>query len=206
MRTRADIFEPAIHTAEDWLASVARQFDTDDKRFAYRALRAWLHGIRDELPVHGCAHFAAQLPELLRGLYYDGWAPSRVPMPHDLDAFIQRFAREAQVRPAEVRRVASTVTTALHEHLAGAELASVLEQLPAPLRELLWVSPAIVNEPREARLEQRITRLEEQLRLLTDAVSELVHGLEHTPLEEPTNTHAAQAAHRAHQILLTTQP
>jgi uncharacterized protein (DUF2267 family) len=53
----------AVQTANTWLADVARAFGTDDRRFAYRALRAWLHTLRDRLPVEATAHFAAQLPE-----------------------------------------------------------------------------------------------------------------------------------------------
>lgn len=208
MTTSSSVFEPARQTADDWLASVAGEFVTDDRRFAYRALRAWLHGLRDELPVEAGAHFAAQLPELLRGMYYEGWDPSRVPVEHDRDAYARRFAREAQVRPSDVRHVASTVTAALHRHLSGTQLATALEQLPHRLRELLWVAPDAAQPgtaPIPDRLEDRLARLEEQVRTLMSAVSELAHALEHTPVEEPTNNHAARAAHRAHQILLAGQ-
>jgi len=34
----------------------------------------------DRLPITIAANFAAQLPELLRGVFYDGWSPSRVPI------------------------------------------------------------------------------------------------------------------------------
>lgn len=203
MPKSSSVFEPAIRTAEGWVESVAREFGTDDRKFAYRALRAWLHGLRDQLPVQSCAHFAAQLPEVLRGVYYEGWNPGRVPADHDVDAYLRRFADEARVRPAEVRRVASTVTAALHLHLSGAQLSTALEQLPERLRELLWVAPALAAEAGvTATPDSRITVLENEVRVLINAVNELIHGLEHTPLEEPTNDHAAQAAHRAHQILL----
>lgn len=210
MATNGTVFQPGVHTAEEWLASVAREFATDDQRFAYRAVRAWLHGLLDELPVEVCAHFAAQLPEVLRGVYCEGWDPSQVPVEHDLDAYVRRFAREAHVRPAEVRHVAATVRVALRRHLSGAQLATALERLPQRPRELLWVAPRTEDQPSTnqvpGELEDRLARLENQVRTVTGAVTELVHGHEHTPLEEPTNTHAAQAAHRAHPIPLAGQP
>ena len=206
MATNGSPFEHAMGTADEWLAWVAREFDTDDEMFAHRALCAWLHGVRDELPVPACAHFAAQLPGVLRGMYYEGWDPSHVPVDHDLDAYLQRFAREAQVRPSEVRHVASTVTAALHRHLPAGQLTTALEQLPPRLQELLWVAPRDVGRPSPEQAapapEQRLAQLEHDVRTLTSAVGELVHALEHTPLDEPTNDHAAKAAHRAHQILL----
>ncbi len=35
---------------------------------------------RDRLPVDLTAHFGAQLPMLVSGLYYEGWDPSKVPI------------------------------------------------------------------------------------------------------------------------------
>jgi uncharacterized protein (DUF2267 family) len=59
MATNRTVFDHAVRTADEWLASVAREFETKDQTFANRALRAWLHGLRDELTVEVCAHFAA---------------------------------------------------------------------------------------------------------------------------------------------------
>ena len=73
----------SIEKTNAWLADVASEFDTDDRRFAYRVTRAWLHALRDRLPIPVAAHFAAQLPELLRGVFYDGWNPVHVPVKYD---------------------------------------------------------------------------------------------------------------------------
>lgn len=40
---------------------------------AYRLLRTILHALRDRLTAHEPAQFGAQLPMLIRGLYYVGW-------------------------------------------------------------------------------------------------------------------------------------
>lgn len=206
MTTKGPIFRNIVQTADEWLTSVAREFNTDDRNFAYRVLRAWLHGLRDELPVDLCAHFAAQLPEVLRGVYYEGWDPSKVPVKHDLDAYVQRFAHEAQVRPSEVGHVASTVTAALRRHMSGTQLATAIERLPQRLREMLWIAPskptAQAGEPHSVPLEDRLALLETRVQTLTEVMRELVHGLEQPPVQEPTENHLAQAARRAHQILL----
>ena len=49
----------------------------DRRNQSYTALRAVLHALRDRLTVEESAQFAAQLPMLIRGLYYGGWDPSR---------------------------------------------------------------------------------------------------------------------------------
>jgi hypothetical protein len=147
---------------------------------------------------------------VLRGIYCEGWDPGQVPVDHDLDAYVRRFAHEAQVRPTEVRHVASTVTAALQQHLSGAQVATTLEQLPRRLRELLWVAPRNGGQPRgeqsHGQPDERLTQLEREVRTLASAVNELVRGLEHRPVEEPADNHTTRAAHRAHQILLSGQP
>ncbi|MEU4813712.1 DUF2267 domain-containing protein [Nocardia fluminea] len=63
-----------------WLHAVAESLDTEDSRFALRAPRAWLHTVRDRIGVNSSAHLSAQLLELLRGVYYENWVPSHVPV------------------------------------------------------------------------------------------------------------------------------
>jgi uncharacterized protein (DUF2267 family) len=46
-----DNFVRAGHTAELWLSAVAHQLGTDDRHYAYRVLRGWLHTVRDPLAV-----------------------------------------------------------------------------------------------------------------------------------------------------------
>lgn len=51
--------------------------------------------LRDRLTVEASAPFAAQLPDLIRGIFYAGWNPSAVPEMYDAEAYAARFAREA---------------------------------------------------------------------------------------------------------------
>jgi uncharacterized protein (DUF2267 family) len=71
--------EQSLDKANTGLAEIADGFATEDRTFAYRVTRAWLHALRDRLPVTIAANFATQLPELLCEVFYDGWSPSQVP-------------------------------------------------------------------------------------------------------------------------------
>jgi len=126
----------SIDKAVAWLAEVATAFGTDDKRFAYRVTRAWMHALRDRLPVPVAAHLAAQLPELLRGVFYDGWNPSRVPIKYDSAEYVRRFAREATIHDAEVPRTATLVAGVVRRHVSPGALDEALDTLPADIRQL----------------------------------------------------------------------
>ena len=93
--TKVSALDHATQSAHTWVRDVAREFDTEDLEFAYRVLRAWLHTLRDRLSVEASAHFAAQLPDLIRGVFYAGWNHSAVPEKYDVEEYALRFAHEA---------------------------------------------------------------------------------------------------------------
>jgi hypothetical protein len=57
-----------------------------------------------------------------------------------------------------------------------------------------------------AALEERVRVLEERLAAVADAVRVLAHGLEDMPVAEPGGRPAAEAARRAHELLLIAEP
>ncbi|MBA8930538.1 uncharacterized protein (DUF2267 family) [Kutzneria viridogrisea] len=126
-----------MQAANEWVRDVASEFDTDDRKFAYRVLRAWLHTLRDRLTVEASAHFAAQLPELLRGIYYEGWDPSSVPQRYDASAYESRFARDANISLQDVHRAAPAVTAVAQRHLSPGQVSKALDRLPDGIRALL---------------------------------------------------------------------
>lgn len=135
--TGVDNLDTSIGKANAWLADIAAGFGTKDRGLAYRVLRAWLHCLRDRLSVEVAAHFAAQLPELLRGVFFDGWNPGRVPQKYDRAAYVARFAREARVRDSDVVKAAGIVTAVARRHMSAGVVAHAFGLLPADLRDLL---------------------------------------------------------------------
>ena len=135
--SKVSAIDHAMHAAHTWVNEVAKEFDTDDREFSYGVLRAWLHTLRDRLTVEAAAHFAAQLPDLIRGVFYAGWDPGAVPVKYNAEAYAVHFAREANISLQDVGKAAAAVTTALLHFLPPAQMDKALEQLPSEIRALL---------------------------------------------------------------------
>jgi hypothetical protein len=73
-----DVFAEAIEQARVWVGELAESLGVD-KPTAYRALRVTLYAIRDRLTVNTAVHLSAQLPLVVRGLYFEGWDPAACP-------------------------------------------------------------------------------------------------------------------------------
>jgi uncharacterized protein (DUF2267 family) len=127
----------SIEITNAWLVGVEKGFGTDDRGLAYRATRAWLHSLRDRLTMQVAAHFAAQLPDLLRGVFYDGWNPSHVPQKYGSAEYIARFARDARIHDSDVAKAAGIVTAVVRQHASAGVVDEAFALLPADLRELL---------------------------------------------------------------------
>jgi uncharacterized protein (DUF2267 family) len=133
------IIERNVEKTHIWLKQLAEELGGVDRQYAYRALRAVLHTLRDRLTVEGAAKLGAQLPTLIRGIYYEDWRPSRTPLPiHDVDAFLEHVAHEGRLAGETEASVAVTaVSRVLREHVTEGEIDDVLAMLPAKLRVLV---------------------------------------------------------------------
>ena len=137
--TRLDIIDRSVEKAHIWINDVAAELSTEDSHHAYRVLRAFLHAVRDHLTVDEAAKLAAQLPIFVRGVFYEGWDPSRTPEhARDIDSFLTRIAAEAQLAgETEASLATSAASRVLRRHVSAGEADSVLNALPQHLRELL---------------------------------------------------------------------
>jgi uncharacterized protein (DUF2267 family) len=136
---RASIIDRSVEKAHVWLNELAAELGTEDHRYAYRILRAVLHAMRDRLTVDEAAQLAAQLPELIRGIYYEGWDPSRTPASyHGSKPFLERIAADALLAgESEASYAAVAVMNVVRHHVSAGEFEQVLHMLPPPVRAVL---------------------------------------------------------------------
>ncbi|MFG1869773.1 DUF2267 domain-containing protein [Micromonospora arborensis] len=105
---------------------------------SYAALRTVLHLLRDRLPVDESVEFAQQLPVLVRGIYFDGWVPSDVPIKLNRDDFLyevrQGFPYDAEGGP---ERVTQVVLDTLRRHVTQGEWQDVKDTMPSDLATMM---------------------------------------------------------------------
>jgi uncharacterized protein (DUF2267 family) len=131
-------FATAGHEAGAWVDELRRQLGWRDAGKACLVLRATLHALRDQLAHEEAIYLGAELPVLLRGIYYDGWhLRERPATAEDREEFLSRLHealhRDPAIDPEQAARAAFAL---LANRLPESELEEVKAACPAPLRGL----------------------------------------------------------------------
>ncbi|MBZ0148563.1 MAG: DUF2267 domain-containing protein [Pseudorhodoplanes sp.] len=127
-----------VQLTHSWINELDQELAWNDKSRSYRLLRAVLHGVRDWLRPDESADFAAQLPTLLRGVYYEQWRPATTPVTErSRAAFIDRIDRAFAKDPIMVTEEAVSIAfSVLNKKISAGEIEDVRSALPADLRAL----------------------------------------------------------------------
>lgn len=129
----------AVQATEAWVDDLMRCLGWHDRQRAYLALLATLHALRDCLGRDEAVYVGAQLPPLLRGLYYEGWHP-RMRGTASRSAFLERILdgvhRDVAV---DAEQVARAVMALLATRMPAAELEDAKAATPPALHNL-WPS------------------------------------------------------------------
>lgn len=140
--TGLDAFDASLNVTHVWLKDLMQELGWEDRQRAYHALRAVLHALRDRLTVDEAAQLAAQLPLLIRGVYYEGWDPSNKPLKErHRDAFLAHVDRNfgwylAAKLAVDPEQIVRAVFAVLAKHITAGEIEDVKALLPKELREL----------------------------------------------------------------------
>ncbi len=130
-------FDETIQNTHIWLNEICDDIGPD-KQVAYHALRAVLMTLRDRLTPDESAHLAAQLPMLIRGIYYDGYRPAEQPhKERSLDEFLQHVEeRMGDVRATNIEEATRAVLKTLGHRIAPGEVEQVRAMLPEDIRRV----------------------------------------------------------------------
>lgn len=140
---KLDVIDTTVQKTYEWLGDIREELHVEDSQTAYHAMTAVLHTLRDRLTHEEVAGLGAQLPILVRGIFYDAWHPANKPLKirsrqEFLDLVKRRFGSIAQIQP---ERLVHAVLTVLERHVSAGEVENIQATLPKGIREL-WTEAA----------------------------------------------------------------
>jgi len=135
-----DVFDRTLETTHVWLNEICRDIGPD-KQVAWKVLSTVLHKLRDRLTINLAAHLGAQLPLLVRGVYYDQFEPGKMPSAcRNREEFIAEVAEWlSDTRPVDPELAVRSVFGVLSRHISEGQISKVRDALPKSLRQL-WPS------------------------------------------------------------------
>jgi uncharacterized protein (DUF2267 family) len=126
-----------VQQTQEWLKQVRDYADLADEEHAYSVLRAVLHQLRDRLTSQEAFDLAAQLPILIRGIYFQAYQPARQYRPvRDRQLFLDSVAARLQPHQISPDTAVRAVFATLASRCDPGEIADVIDQLPADLKAL----------------------------------------------------------------------
>jgi len=130
----------AVRTTEEWIDDLEHRLGWTDRNRVYLVLLTALHALRDAVARDEAIYIGAQLPPLLRGLYYEGWHPGVRPASRSRAAFLERIHDGVHRDPGiDAEQVARAVFALLAGRLPAAEVEDAKAATPAYLHNL-WPS------------------------------------------------------------------
>lgn len=145
-----DVFDRTLEATHIWLNEICSDIGPD-KQVAWKVLSTVLHKLRDRLTLNLAAHLGAQLPLLVRGVYYDQFEPGKMPSElRSREEFVAEVAEWlSDTRPVDPDEAIRSVFRVLSRHISEGQINKVRDALPKNLRQM-WVTaedPTITDEP-----------------------------------------------------------
>jgi len=133
-----EVIDHTVLLTHEWINDLRDRLGWESSRDALRLLRVTLAQVRDHLGHEELAQLSAQMPLLIRGIFYEGWSPSRTPL-HERS--IEQFMAPIEAKCADVqdwrgKESVSAVFQTLNEKISDGEINDVRAGLPQAVRDI----------------------------------------------------------------------
>lgn len=127
----------AVETVQVWLKELQQKAELENEAAAYAVLRSVLHQLRDRLTADEATNLGAQLPVMVRGLYYEGWRPHKGPRKiRSRQSFLDELSEQLLPHTYPVEWAVSAVFALIAHHCDPNEVSHVIGQMPEEFRDL----------------------------------------------------------------------
>ena len=127
-----------LRKTDEWLDELNEIGHFTGKQQAYSVLYGVLHTLRDTLPVNEAVQFSAGMPMLVRGLYFEGWNPSKVPITtRDWESLHQRLRENFRGTTVDPLHACRSVFELLRRRIDPGEFQDMFYVLHHSVREML---------------------------------------------------------------------
>jgi uncharacterized protein (DUF2267 family) len=135
--TGLDVFDKTLQTTNIWLDEIMQELGPD-RQVAWHALGAVLRTLRDRVPLGLAAHLGSQLPILVRGAYYDQWAPRDKPLElRSADEFLDHVSQGlSNIRPVNVKTAVHAVFATIGRHVDPGQARKIRDALPKDVKAM----------------------------------------------------------------------
>jgi len=135
--TGLDSFDKTVHQTNIWLGEIGDRLGLG-RQHGYHALRAVLHTLRDRLLPGEAAKLSAELPMLVRGIYFEGYKPDATPLRiRDCKEFLDTVQERYELDlPRNPEKLARAVFAVMSDHVSHGEIEKICRMLPKDVAEL----------------------------------------------------------------------
>ena len=134
--TNIPAIDHSVQQAHEWVNELKGILKVPSERSAYAALRCVLHQLRDRMPLKEATDLGAQLPTLVRGVYYESWNPLHNPQPiHKAEDFVNDLIKKLHGHDEiHAESAMRGVFTLLSTHVTKGEIDDVIGTLPDEIK------------------------------------------------------------------------
>lgn len=132
-----EVIDHTVLLTHEWINDLRDRLGWESSRDVLRLLRVTLAQVRDHLGHDELAQLSAQMPLLIRGMFYEGWSPSHTPVhERSVDEFMAPIeAKCADVQGWRGKESVSAVFQTLNEKISDGEIDDVRAGLPQAVRD-----------------------------------------------------------------------
>ena len=133
-----EVIDHTVQLTHEWINELNERLDWTSPHDALRLMRETLKAIRDHLGHQELTQFAAQMPLLIKGMYFEGWKPAETPIrDRSVDDFVSGIeAKVGDVMEYRGREDIVSVFKLLNSRISEGEVADVRANLPMAIRDL----------------------------------------------------------------------